>query len=108
MKYSFQQKKKSQVFVVILEGTLGFSPSSIFKVYSILVHICILLQVDDAPLSVLHIQYPEWPDHGVPKDTLAVREILKRLYHLPSNLGPIVVHCRFISFLFFCVFTSWQ
>ncbi|KAG5075325.1 hypothetical protein JHK84_056556 [Glycine max] len=50
-------------------------------------------EVDDAPLSVLHIQYPEWPDHGVPKDTLAVREILKRLYHLPSNLGPIVVHC---------------
>ncbi|KAG4910671.1 hypothetical protein JHK87_056787 [Glycine soja] len=50
-------------------------------------------EVEDAPLSVLHIQYPEWPDHGVPKDTLAVREILKRLYHLPSNLGPIVVHC---------------
>ncbi|TKY51508.1 Protein-tyrosine-phosphatase PTP1 [Spatholobus suberectus] len=50
-------------------------------------------EVEDAPLSVLHIQYPEWPDHGVPKDTFAVREILKRLYHLPPNLGPIVVHC---------------
>ncbi|XP_027365953.1 protein-tyrosine-phosphatase PTP1 [Abrus precatorius] len=50
-------------------------------------------EVEDAPLSVLHIQYPEWPDHGVPGDTFAVREILKRLYHLPSNLGPIVVHC---------------
>ncbi|KAK7357126.1 hypothetical protein VNO80_16409 [Phaseolus coccineus] len=50
-------------------------------------------EVEDAPISVLHIQYPEWPDHGVPKDTLAVREILKRLYHLPPNLGPIVVHC---------------
>ncbi|KAL2324702.1 hypothetical protein Fmac_023760 [Flemingia macrophylla] len=52
-----------------------------------------LLKVEEAPLSVLHIQYPEWPDHGVPKDTKAVREILKRLYHLPPNLGPIVVHC---------------
>lgn len=104
----FFYKKKSWVFILIFEGTLGFSPSLRFKMYSILVHICILLQVEDAPLSVLHIQYPEWPDHGVPKDTLAVREILKRLYHLPSNLGPIVVHCRFISFLFFCVFTSWQ
>ncbi|MCH92779.1 tyrosine phosphatase 1, partial [Trifolium medium] len=51
--------------------------------------------VEDTPLSVLHIQYPEWPDHGVPNDTLAVREILKRLYHLPPNLGPIVVHCRY-------------
>ncbi|XP_061366599.1 protein-tyrosine-phosphatase PTP1 [Gastrolobium bilobum] len=50
-------------------------------------------EVEDTPLSVLHIQYPEWPDHGVPKDTFAVREILKRLYQLPPNLGPIVVHC---------------
>ncbi|OVA01526.1 Protein-tyrosine phosphatase [Macleaya cordata] len=45
------------------------------------------------PHSVLHIQYPEWPDHGVPKDTLAVREIVKRIYHIPLELGPIVVHC---------------
>ncbi|KAF1880756.1 hypothetical protein Lal_00011815 [Lupinus albus] len=59
---------------------------------------------EDTPLSVLHIQYPEWPDHGVPNDTSSVREILKRLYHLPPNLGPIVVHCRFISFLFFIYF----
>ena len=94
--------KKSWVFILIFEGTLGFSPSLRFKMYSILVHICILLQVEDAPLSVLHIQYPEWPDHGVPKDTFAVREILKRLYHLPPNFGPIVVHCRFISFLILC------
>ncbi|MCD7461748.1 tyrosine protein phosphatase 1 [Datura stramonium] len=35
---------------------------------------------EDPPLCVLHIQYPEWPDHGVPRDTLAVREILKRTY----------------------------
>ncbi|XP_059454283.1 protein-tyrosine-phosphatase PTP1 [Corylus avellana] len=48
---------------------------------------------EEAPISVLHIQYPEWPDHGVPKDTIAVREILKRLYHVPPSLGPIVVHC---------------
>ncbi|KAL5846045.1 hypothetical protein ACOSQ3_009569 [Xanthoceras sorbifolium] len=48
---------------------------------------------EEPPMSVLHIQYPEWPDHGVPRDTIAVREILKRIYHLPPNLGPIVVHC---------------
>ncbi|KAK9167698.1 hypothetical protein Scep_002889 [Stephania cephalantha] len=42
---------------------------------------------------VLHIQYAEWPDHGVPQDTDAVREILRRLYHVPPGLGPIVVHC---------------
>ncbi|XVE60825.1 hypothetical protein DITRI_Ditri05aG0157800 [Diplodiscus trichospermus] len=48
---------------------------------------------EDAPLSVLHIQYPEWPDHGVPSNTLAVREILKRVLQVPPSLGPIVVHC---------------
>jgi len=48
---------------------------------------------DHQPMSVLHIQYPEWPDHGVPKDTVAVRDILKRLYQVPPSLGPIIVHC---------------
>ncbi|KMT20050.1 hypothetical protein BVRB_1g000690 [Beta vulgaris subsp. vulgaris] len=51
------------------------------------------LESEEAPLSVLHIQYPEWPDHGVPKDSLAVREIVSRTYHLPPDVGPIVVHC---------------
>ncbi|KAJ9146015.1 hypothetical protein P3X46_028335 [Hevea brasiliensis] len=45
------------------------------------------------PMSILHVQYPEWPDHGVPKDTVAVREIFKRVYQVPPNLGPVVVHC---------------
>nr|XP_048332558.1 protein-tyrosine-phosphatase PTP1-like isoform X1 [Ziziphus jujuba var. spinosa] len=48
---------------------------------------------EEVPMSVLHIQYPEWPDHGVPGDTVAVREIFKRIHQIPSNLGPIVVHC---------------
>uniref|UniRef100_A0A1D1XGQ2 protein-tyrosine-phosphatase n=1 Tax=Anthurium amnicola TaxID=1678845 RepID=A0A1D1XGQ2_9ARAE len=48
---------------------------------------------EEPPLPVLHIQYPEWPDHGAPEDTVAVRDILKRMYHVPPDLGPIVVHC---------------
>uniref|UniRef100_A0A7N0UNS8 protein-tyrosine-phosphatase n=1 Tax=Kalanchoe fedtschenkoi TaxID=63787 RepID=A0A7N0UNS8_KALFE len=48
---------------------------------------------EEPPLSVLHIQYPEWPDHGVPRDTSAVREIFKRLHVIPASVGPIVVHC---------------
>ncbi|KAF9670662.1 hypothetical protein SADUNF_Sadunf13G0092100 [Salix dunnii] len=48
---------------------------------------------EEHPMNVLHIQYPEWPDHGVPNDTIAVREIFKRVYHVPPSLGPIVVHC---------------
>lgn len=48
------------------------------------------------PMSVLHIHYPGWPDHGVPTDTGGVREILKGLIYQvapPEELGPIVVHC---------------
>jgi len=42
--------------------------------------------------SVLHIEYPDWPDHGVPTNTDAVRQIWKRLHHIPTE-HPIVVHC---------------
>ncbi|KAK9919918.1 hypothetical protein M0R45_028492 [Rubus argutus] len=50
---------------------------------------------EEPPMSVLHVQYPEWPDHGVPTDTVAVRQILKGLIYqvAPPELGPIVVHC---------------
>ncbi|KAG6419834.1 hypothetical protein SASPL_116346 [Salvia splendens] len=48
---------------------------------------------EEPPLSVLHVQYPEWPDHGVPNDTLAVREIFRKVSSVPPSLGPIVVHC---------------
>ncbi|CAO2141081.1 unnamed protein product [Urochloa humidicola] len=42
--------------------------------------------------SVLHIQYPEWPDHGVPDDSSPFRQIINRLYHIPRE-HPMVVHC---------------
>ncbi|CAI9263746.1 unnamed protein product [Lactuca saligna] len=48
---------------------------------------------EGGPLPVFHIQYHEWPDHGVPNDTSAVRDIFRRLRHLPSSKGPILVHC---------------
>ncbi|KAJ8557844.1 hypothetical protein K7X08_004610 [Anisodus acutangulus] len=51
------------------------------------------IESKEPPLCVLHIQYPDWPDHGVPKDTLAVCEILKQTSNVPPSLGPIVVHC---------------
>ncbi|KAI3525930.1 hypothetical protein L1887_05065 [Cichorium endivia] len=48
---------------------------------------------EEPPLPVLHVEYPKWPDHGVPGDTSAVRDIFRRLRHLTSSKGPIVVHC---------------
>ncbi|KAG6751131.1 hypothetical protein POTOM_045649 [Populus tomentosa] len=50
-------------------------------------------EAEEQPMNVLHIQYPEWPDHGVPNDTIVVREIFKRVYNVPPSLDPIVVHC---------------
>uniref|UniRef100_A0A804MJN8 Tyrosine-protein phosphatase domain-containing protein n=1 Tax=Zea mays TaxID=4577 RepID=A0A804MJN8_MAIZE len=47
----------------------------------------------DEVRSLLHIEYPEWPDHGVPNSSADVRRILKRLYHIPRE-RPIVAHCR--------------
>ncbi|KAL6218297.1 hypothetical protein ACLB2K_011512 [Fragaria x ananassa] len=31
-----------------------------------------VFESEEPPISVLHIQYLEWPDHGVPTDTIAV------------------------------------
>lgn len=59
--------------------------------------ILFFFQEEEQPMNVFHIQYPEWPDHGVPEDTIVVREIFKRVYNVPPSLGPIVVHCRFSS-----------
>ncbi|KAJ4795204.1 Receptor-type tyrosine-protein phosphatase F [Rhynchospora pubera] len=50
-------------------------------------------KASEPPLPVLHIEYPEWPDHGKPGSPDVVREILRRLYHVLSDVGPIVVHC---------------
>uniref|UniRef100_A0A0E0J7E9 protein-tyrosine-phosphatase n=1 Tax=Oryza nivara TaxID=4536 RepID=A0A0E0J7E9_ORYNI len=41
---------------------------------------------------VRHIEYPDWPDHGVPTNTDAVRQIRKWLQNTPME-HPIVVHC---------------
>ncbi|KAI3843206.1 hypothetical protein MKX03_009805 [Papaver bracteatum] len=48
---------------------------------------------EEPPHSIIHVQYPEWPDFGVPYNTLPVREILKMIYHIPRDLGSIIVHC---------------
>ncbi|CAO2141079.1 unnamed protein product, partial [Urochloa humidicola] len=46
----------------------------------------------DSVHSLLHIEHSEWPDHGVPSNSNAVRQILKRLYYIPRE-HPIVAHC---------------
>ncbi|KAM0957765.1 hypothetical protein ACFX13_026437 [Malus domestica] len=49
-------------------------------------------------MSVLHIQYSQWPNQGVPEDTFSVREIEKRVMYQVApaipDCSPIVVHCN--------------
>lgn len=60
----------------------------------------ILLRSEEpSPLmSVLHIQYSQWPNHGVPEDTFSVSEIEKRVIYKVApaipDCSPIVVHCN--------------
>ncbi|KAJ4766313.1 Tyrosine phosphatase [Rhynchospora pubera] len=77
-------------------GNINVITKSTMVTTSSLVLRCLELQHNNAsepPLPVLHIEYPEWPDHGKPGSPDVVREILRRLYHVPSDVGPIVVHC---------------
>jgi protein tyrosine phosphatase len=77
-------------------GNINVTTKSTVVTTSSLVLRCLELQRNDSmepSVPVLHIEYPEWPDHGVPRCTVAVREILRRLYHVPTDVGPIVVHC---------------
>ncbi|PUZ43946.1 hypothetical protein GQ55_8G048100 [Panicum hallii var. hallii] len=46
----------------------------------------------DTVHSLLHIRYSDWPDHGVPDDSTAIRQIINRLYPIPRD-HPIVAHC---------------
>ncbi|CAI5466821.1 unnamed protein product [Closterium sp. Yama58-4] len=46
-----------------------------------------------APLSVLHLHYLDWPDHGVPRDTESIRDLIRSLRDSPSSAGPFVIHC---------------
>ncbi|CAI7793887.1 unnamed protein product [Closterium sp. NIES-53] len=45
------------------------------------------------PLSVLHLHFLDWPDHGVPRDTHSIRDLIRSLRDSPSSSGPFVIHC---------------
>ncbi|CAI5970937.1 unnamed protein product [Closterium sp. NIES-65] len=46
-----------------------------------------------APLSLLHLHYLDWPDHGVPRSTESIRDLIRSLRDSPSSSGPFVIHC---------------
>ncbi|XP_059088372.1 uncharacterized protein LOC131884562 isoform X2 [Tigriopus californicus] len=50
----------------------------------------------DHTINVRHLQYQEWPDHGVPESpdsVLELRQAMNALMVSSDPLSPIVVHC---------------
>ena len=47
------------------------------------------------PLEVTQFHYTVWPDHGVPSNTSAMLNIIKRIrkLHPYSDPQPLLVHC---------------
>lgn len=87
----FPAEEESRIFgrIFVANKSLKISQNSIALRFLEVKYI----ESEEPPLSVLHLQYPDWPDHGVPNTTQSVRELVKRLYLIPPKLGPFVVHC---------------
>lgn len=87
----FPAEEESRIFgrISVANKSLKISQNSIALRFLEVKYI----ESEEPPLSVLHLQYPDWPDHGVPNTTQSVRELIKRLYLIPPKLGPFVVHC---------------
>ncbi|XP_057836833.1 protein-tyrosine-phosphatase PTP1 isoform X2 [Cryptomeria japonica] len=85
------EEESSRTFgrISVTNTSLKISPNSIaVRLFNVK-----YVESEEPPLSVLHLQYADWPDHGVPESTNSVRELVKMLYLIPPNLGPFVVHC---------------
>ena len=57
--------------------------------------ICIILQ---SACQVVHFQYLNWPDHGIPPTTTGLMRMYKAACAAqPSDAGPMLVHCRLVG-----------
>lgn len=51
--------------------------------------------------NIKHVQYIEWPDHGIPESTNLFLEVVQIINQSNPNRKPVIVHCRFILNFFF-------
>lgn len=56
---------------------------------------CLLLQTSGSELTVAHMYYTAWPDHGVPQNAMSIISFIRRVRreHPPSLDQPLLVHC---------------
>jgi len=43
--------------------------------------------------DITQFQYREWPDHGLPENTIHFRELLKHVDKENKCQGPVIIHC---------------
>ncbi|XP_057836834.1 protein-tyrosine-phosphatase PTP1 isoform X3 [Cryptomeria japonica] len=69
------EEESSRTFgrISVTNTSLKISPNSIaVRLFNVK-----YVESEEPPLSVLHLQYADWPDHGVPESTNSVRELVK-------------------------------
>lgn len=68
---------------------------------SVCVCVCCCLLVQNGSnekREVRQFQFMAWPDHGVPEYPTPILAFLRRVKTCnPSDAGPMVVHCRYVS-----------
>ena len=63
--------------------------------------VCVQRRDKNSEREVTHIQFMSWPDHGVPEEPHLLLKLRRRVNAFKNFFsGPIVVHCRYVSFLF--------
>lgn len=48
---------------------------------------------DASSHTLMHLEFRDWPDFGVPSSTAPVRDMIRSLLWIPANAGPHIVHC---------------
>ena len=53
------------------------------------------LESDKSPLTVTHLHYTAWPDHGVPQNAMSLINFIHRVrkQHPVTLDQPLLVHC---------------